>query len=128
MNPAVSAFLEAMRTPKGSCSGSKKGCISTQLSSATVRQALMKEFLRKFCCDSQKNHFIPFNTTLDSKKLKEFLINDLGTKILKESCEEKDCERSDAGPKRKRKIERGRRKHEINLPKLTMHGTSVFNC
>lgn len=128
VNPAVSAFLEAMRTPKGSCSGSKKGCISTQLSSTTVRQALMKEFLRKFCCDSQKNHFIPFNTTLDSKKLKEFLINDLGTKILKESCEEKDCERSDAGPKRKRKIERGRRKHEINLPKLTMHGTSVFNC
>lgn len=76
----------------------------------------------------KNDHCILFNTALDSKKLKEFLINDLGTKILKESCKEKDCEQSDAGPKRKRKIERGRRKHEINLSKLTMHGTSVCNC
>ena len=129
VNAAVSAFLEAMRTPKGSCSGSKKGCISTQLSPTTVRQALMKEFLRKFSCDGNKNDYcIPFTTTLDSKKLKEFLINDLGTKILKESCKEKDCEPSKAGHKRKRKTERGRRKNEINLSKLTTHGTSFCNC
>ena len=128
-NPAVSAFLQAMRTPKDNCSGSKKGCIPTQLSPTTVRQALMENFFRKFSCHSNKNEYcIPFNTTLDSKKLKAFLINDLERKILKESCTEKDCEPSKAGHKRKRKTERGRRKHELNLFKLTTHGTSVCNC